>query len=55
MKEGIDRIKRTKIVDEKDRDKYFLDLVDLYPWLFVDFEIEESMINDDTTGENQVT
>ena len=55
VEEEIFRLKRDEIEDDQSKDVYLKDLVALYPFLFVDFEIKESVINDATTGEHVVT
>ena len=48
----IIRLKRHEIEDgddKKSKDVYLKHMVELFPFLFVDFEIKESMINDGTT------
>ena len=58
VEDEIIRLKRHEIEDgddKKSKDVYLKHMVELFPFLFVDFEIKESMINDGTTGEHIVT
>ena len=50
-----DPIKRRDVHTEEDRERYIAEHIIQYPWLFVDFEIEESHINDATDGEHHKT
>lgn len=50
-----ERLKRDDVVTELDREEYLLGAIEAYPFLFVDFEIEESYINDLTDGEFKIT
>ena len=42
VEDAIEILTRNEIVDDETRDKYRADLIFLYPWLAVDFEIKES-------------
>ena len=51
----LGRIKRSEINNTEDEERYLMESIELYPFLFVDFEILESQINDATDGEFVVT
>ena len=50
-----DRIKRDEVITDADREEYLEAIIKQYPWAFVDFEIEDSHINDATNGEHHKT
>ena len=50
-----DRIRRNEVITDADREEYLEAIKKQYPWAFVDFEIEDSHINDATNGEHHKT